>query len=196
MVTSAWCSSCWTAVRTWTWLHATRAGPVGRRKSRPALCGHMKKVCLSEYELSCQGKPKENCYYSIIVISRSRCHCHITETLQTSRWLPLQWVLPARRWWVTSYKVIIQKEITHPFISLPEYVRSLPDGSYVSVPSPLGKIKSMTKGSEVEWSEHFSHTPLTADMTHTVYVAKGRRVDTEGNNQPLNLMKHRFKHQG
>lgn len=40
-----------------------------------------------------------------------------------------------------------------------EHVCSLPDGSYVSVPSPLGKIKSMTKGSEVEWS--------TADFFHT-----------------------------
>lgn len=31
-----------------------------------------------------------------------------------------------------------------------EHVGSLSDGSYVSVPSPLGKIKSMTKGSEAE----------------------------------------------
>lgn len=45
---------------------------------------------------------------------------------------------------------ISTKNHTSPPITLFELVVSLPDGSYVSVPSPLGKIKSMTKGSEVE----------------------------------------------
>lgn len=70
-------------------------------------------------------------------------------------------------------------------MALPECVCSIADGSYVSVPSPLGKIKSMTKGSEVEWGAYFSHTPLIAEMTHTAYVAKGRSVDAEGSSPPL-----------
>ncbi len=58
--TSAWCSSCWTAGQTWTWLPATPAGPVGRRTSRPAWCGLMKKVCLCDDELGCLGRSNEN----------------------------------------------------------------------------------------------------------------------------------------
>lgn len=47
-------------------------------------------------------------------------------------------------------KYVILKINTSPPVKFSEHVGSLPDGSYVSVPSPLGKIKSMTKGSEVE----------------------------------------------
>lgn len=43
-VTSAWCSSCWTVGQTWTWLPVIRAGPAGRRTSRPAWCGPTRKV--------------------------------------------------------------------------------------------------------------------------------------------------------
>lgn len=122
---------------------------------------------------------KTNITTLVFFYLRSWCHCHLIETLQTSRWVPLQWVLPARRGWVTPLENITwAKNHTSPPINMSEHVCSLPDGSYVSVPSPLGKIKSMTKGSEVEWStaDFFPHfTSLSANMTaHTVSDIVGR----------------------
>lgn len=70
-----------------------------------------------------------------------------------------------------------------PPINLPEYVGSLPDGSYVSVPSPLGKIKSMTKGSELEQSAADSlptHAPHTPHITVSWHDSKCHLLPWEG----------------
>lgn len=107
---------------------------------------------------------------------RSRCYCHLAETLQTSRWLPLQWVLPARRRWTTPPLEMIIWIVIRQVLPLICLNVSLPDGSYVSVPSPLGKIKSMTKGSEVEWGTADFPTLLSADMTANIVSETGGGV--------------------
>lgn len=65
------------------------------------------------------------------------------------------------------------KNHTSPPVNFSEHVGSLPDGSYVSVPSPLGKIKSMTKGSEVEWSAADFPTLHITDSWHDSTHSQG-----------------------
>lgn len=82
--------------------------------------------------------------------------------------------LPSR-----NYCIIRAKNPTGPSFNASVHFNSLSDGSYVSVPSPLGKIKSMTKGSEVEWSmADFSHTLHHCQLTwqHTLSVKLMRDV--------------------
>lgn len=94
---------------------------------------------------------------------RSWCHCYSAKTLQTtSGWFTLQWIFSTRR----GYETLSTCNLTDLYYELAGWkllsqlwilgkvwecfvvvvVVSVADGSYVSVPSPLGKIKSMTKG--------------------------------------------------
>lgn len=152
-VTSAWCSSCWTVGQIWTWLPVTPAGPVERRMSRPAWCGLMKKVFLCDDEHSCWEKYDENLYRRYFFTAGHDAIVTLLKHYKRPDDSPCNEYSQPGGGESPLWKFLCDLSITHAHpINFSQYVFSPSDGSYVSVPSPLGKIKSMTKGSEVEWS--------------------------------------------
>lgn len=151
--TSAWCSSCWITEQIWTWLPATPAGPAERRTNRPAWCGLMRKVCLPDDKRSRQTSPGQNLYSRSCCFSTSGHDAIVTLLKHYKRpdESPCNEYSQPGGGESPDWKLICDAKIPQ-FLSSQFLNMSLPDGSYVSVPSPLGKIKSMTKGSEVEWS--------------------------------------------